>query len=169
MGANQLETVGDQASIGYSGIGTLTLGTLTGGTVTAGILDGDILATGTFSLLSGIYDITPNAIVVRQVETTHLDSDADRSQPGTPNYGEVSAELKYTAATTSLINAMVDSKSVQFWQLTVDDFASTDSAEAFLAYVANWTPLGQSAKKDEVLKGKLTLKITGKAKFAAGS
>jgi hypothetical protein len=168
MSKNALEPVGDNATLSYSLSGTLSTGTLTSGTW-AGNLSGTITAVGTLTPLSGIYDITPNALAIKEVDTTKIDSLAALSQPGTPDYGEVTLTVGYDNALTTLVNGWVAAKQVLFFAPTVDDFSVADSKESFLGWVKGWTPLSEELKKDEPAKAKLTIKITGVANFTAGN
>jgi len=169
MAANNLETVGDNATLGYSLAGTLSGGTLSGGTLTAGVLGGSVVAVSTITPFASIYDITPNETEVTEVPTTKLASLADESQPGTPNYNEVQLTIPYTYSITSLVNGWIDNKTVLFFKATVDDFTSTDSAESFLGWIKKYTPLSKELKKDEIAKAQITIRITGKPLMATGT
>ncbi len=169
MGANVLETTGDGATLSYGSIGTLTGGTLTGPGTLTGVYGGAVLAVGTMTLLGGIYDMTPNEVEIKQVDTTKLAAGAEESQPGTPDYGEVSAIIAYNSANMATVGSWITNKTVQFFKLTVDDFSSTDSAYPFLGWVKKWTPISGDLKKDETAKAKITLKISGTPLFTVGS
>src|SRR4051812_2559198 len=120
MAANNLETVGDNATLGYSLAGTLTGGTLSAGTLTAGALGGTVVAVGSITPFALIYDITPNKISVAEVPTTKLASAATESQPGTPTYGEVQLTIPFTYAVTATVNGWIAAKTVLFFKATVD-------------------------------------------------
>jgi hypothetical protein len=119
--------------------------------------------------LAKIYDISPNKLSVKEVETLKLNSAAMETQPGTPDYGEVTVTIGFIAASTTLINGWVATKSIKTFRITPDDSANTDSTEIFTAWVKEYEPLGGEWKKDETIKAKLTLRITGVPAFAAGS
>jgi hypothetical protein len=144
-----METVGDNGTISYS---------LDNGT--------------TFTALVSVYDIKPNKISVKLVETTKLASEADESQPGTPDYGEVVVTIATIAASTTLINGWIANNKILTFQVTMDDQSGSgavDTGENFLGWVKEYEPLGGELKKDEVAKSSLTLKITGVPTFAAGT
>lgn len=169
MAANLLETVGDNATLGYTQTGTLTNGTLTSGTLTAGALGGAVVAIGTLTMVGSIYDITPNKITVAKVETTKLASPSAESQPGTPDYGEVQLTVPFSYSFANAMNTFIAAKALIFFKATVDDFSSTDSSEAFLGWVKEFTPLGGELKKDESAKASLTIQITGTPLLATGT
>ncbi|MCL2640619.1 MAG: hypothetical protein FWD53_07235 [Phycisphaerales bacterium] len=122
---------------------------------------------GDFKPLAAVWDITPNKVLVKQVDTTKLASAADESQAGTPDYGEVSVTISASPANTTLINKWIVTKQTNTFKLTVEDQSDTndDPTEEFNAWVKEFSPLGEEIKKDEPLKSKLVLKITGVPTF----
>ncbi len=164
MALKPLDVVGDSGTLNWCNTGTLSAGgaacgTLTGGTLTGVIGDG-IIASGTLTALAGIYDITPNSVKPKKVETTKLGSLAATSQPGTPDYGEVKVTLAQNGTMTSLINSWIANKTLNFFKVTIND-ADTPSAMTFLGWIADWTPLAKELKKDETAKSDLMIQITG--------
>lgn len=166
---NPLSTVGDNGTLGYCLSGTLTGGTLSSGTLSAGRLGGAVVAVGTIIPFAGIIDLEPNKVKVKQVNTTILNSVADESQPGTPDHGEVKMKIEWTAAIAATIAGWVNNKTVLLFQMTADDFVSTDSSNTFLGYIIEYPPMGDDLKKDDRIEASITIKITGKPLPATGS
>lgn len=125
--------------------------------------------TTNYTAISTLYDLTPNKVSITSVEITKLSSTATESQPGTPDHGEIQATIAFLAANTTLINGFVTNKTVLSWKLTVDDSTNVDSAQTFQGWVKEWEPLSGQANKDEALKSKITVKITGVGTFVAAT
>ena len=141
-----MSTVGDKATLSYC-----------------------LTSNGTFVPLAAIIEMTPNKISAKEVTTTKLSSDAAESQPGTPDYGECTVTCETSAALTTLVNGWIAAKTIPYFKLSVDDSASTDSVQAFSAWVKEFEPMAGDLKRDERATSKLTLKITGVASFTAAS
>ncbi len=144
MAANPLETVGHGATLGYG-------------------------TAASFTSLGTLYDLKPNTIAVTEVVRTKLDSAAVESQPGTPDYGEITAVVPYNFTTSTLVGGWITAKTVQNYKLTVDDFSSTDSQDVFAGWVKSYAPMGDDLKKDETAKASLTIRITGAGTLTTGT
>jgi hypothetical protein len=143
MAENTSETVGHGASIAYG-------------------------TAASFTVLSDLYDLKPNAISVAEVVTTKLNSATATSQPGTPDFGEVTATIPYNFTTSNLVQGWITAKTVQNYKLAVDDF-TTASSQTFVGWIKTFEPMSGDLQKDEPAKANITIRITGAGTLTTGT
>lgn len=110
-----------------------------------------------FVKVGGITDIGAPESSTTEIDTTDLESDAKESIPGLKDYGTITAQLKYDPALAPVkdIEALADTGTVRNWQIRYSDGKTKKS---FTAFVKSYNP---SAAVDGIVKGPLTLRITG--------
>jgi hypothetical protein len=183
MGKNILDPVGSGATLSISDTGTLTTdgstacGTLTGqGSLTtgafgaqalAGVLGDGVLAAQAGFLSLALIDVKSNEVEYPEVERTVLSHRAETTQPGLPKFGEVTVTIPWDAATAKAV--LSAGGKMLFFKQTVDDYATTDSAQVFLGWFKKIPVMPKDVKKNQQGQAELVIVISGIANFASGS
>lgn len=114
-----------------------------------------------YTAAGNIEDITGNKITVTEVKTTKLDSAAELSQPGLPDYGQVGVKLRWLKTFVTLALGWVTNKTRLWFQVVVTDPATTNTGTlTFTGYVKELDPVGQLVNNKEVITD-VTLKVDG--------
>ncbi len=125
-------------------------------------------ATG-FTNFAGIENIIHPKAVSPEIKNSKLDTPAETSQPGIPDYGELSFKLRYNSSVTSLIRGWQNNKTIMWFKVTPNDpTLSNQATDVVNAWVKEFQPIGELALTKEVIAD-CVLKVTGAATFTAGS
>jgi hypothetical protein len=153
-------TTNDNATALYNATGTIDAnGAITG---------------GAWVEFATLVDIDPNKVSIGSVSKLKLKSKAKETQASkTPDYGEVTLTLEYTAALVTLINGWIDNALTLGIKTTVEDFTGTGavpSETVYPAHVTGWEPISGTIQRDGENRtvSKLTLKVCAKPVFTAG-
>lgn len=111
----------------------------------------------TFVKVGGITDIGAPESSTTEIDITDLESNAKEFVAGLKDFGSITMQLKYdpTLAPVKDIEGLADTGAVRNWQIRYSDGKTKKS---FSAFVKSFNP---SAAVDSIVKGPLTLRITG--------
>jgi hypothetical protein len=121
----------------------------------------------TWTQIGKIVNIQSFKVTSPEVKITTLGDTAQKSQPGTPDYGELMVESTYAKSLVCTLLGFQQNKTIQYWKMTVDDSATVDSVSIVQGWVKEYDPFGD-IKEDEKINSKITIKVTDVIVFTVG-
>ncbi len=110
------------------------------------------LTGGSFTQFANIEEITGPKVTSPVVKVTKLDSVAEMKQAGLPDYGSISAKIRWLKSLANTILGFVAGKTPLAIQAVVLDNASTNSGTVTaLGFIKEFDPVGQLVNNKEVL------------------
>ena len=123
----------------------------------------------TYTAFATIEDITGNKVTAPKVKTTKLDSPAETSQPGLPDYGSFQLKIRFDKVISGTILGWMNAKTLLYFKAQVNDNSpNTGTSEPCQGYVSDFDPFGQLVNNKEVISS-ITLTLTGAASWVPGS
>ena len=121
----------------------------------------------TFAQIEKIKHFTVEAPTV---VTTPLNATNETSQPGIPDLGEITGQLKFASSMYTTIMGWVNNKTVMYFKTQVNDGSSptTGSYSYVQGWIKSFSPIGD-IERNKVLLSDITIKVTGADTFTAGS
>lgn len=122
----------------------------------------------TYTTIAEVQSFDGPSATLDMIEATHMESpDYYREYiPGLKDGGDLSLSLNYLPSNTTqnVLQEDLDNRTKQYWKVVWTDAVSSEAT--FRGYVTNF---GQSGSMDGKLDASITIRITGKVTFTAGS
>jgi hypothetical protein len=128
------------------------------------VLSYSLTCAAPYTDIAEVVSITGFKVTSPEVDVTTLTDAAKRTQPGTPDYGELNVTINYDNTLTALLLGWVEDRLIVGFKIAVDgnDIATFDG------WLKEFDPFG-SVQRDQKLEGSFTVKLTGAVTYTAGS
>ncbi len=121
---------------------------------------------GTYAAVGTIQSITPPKMSANSVKTTNLKSTSafHTYMAGFIDAGEATIKMDFDKTATGALNTKFIARTLASWKITASDSGSTIVFDGFIKDLQMF-----DVPEDDRLTGEMTIKVSGKPTFTAGS